>query len=191
MREEDARQVVDDIVALLLSPDIGLSELVEQHRDAVANGRVLEVAAEETPKQSVRADTRKLLPGDVRHRDLTVTEQLSGLIDLVEVAVAGTIDVEERTIEMAREFLPKDGNSTILFSDDRANLAETKTPAQSMRPAEDARAVTSPDTSRISAAREILETLRQLREATDVSRADWLEPQEERLSANLPGWRDS
>lgn len=174
-----------------MSPGIGLSELVEQHRDAVTNGRILEVAAEDTPKRSVRVDTPKLLPGDVRHRDLTVTEQLSGLIDLVEVAVAGTIDVEERTIEMAREFLPEDGNSTILFSDDRANLADTKTPPQSSPPADDARAVTAPDKSRINAAREILETLRQLREVTDVSRADWLEPQEERLNANLPGWRNS
>lgn len=191
VRDEDARQVVDDLVQLLRSPEIGLNELVEQHLDAVANGRVVENVAEDTPKKPGRADSRKLLPSDVRHRHLTVTEQLSGLIDLIEVAVAGTIDVEERTVEMAREFLPENADLKILFSSDPANLAEEASPRRSQPFENEPKSVTAPSAGRMDAAKGILDTLRQLREVTGVSRADWLEPQEERLNSTRPNWRNA
>lgn len=191
MLDEDAGQIVDDLVQLLRSPQIGLNDLVEQHLDAVANGRVVEVVAENTPKKSGRADSPQLLPSDVRHRPLTVTEQLSGLIDLIEVAVAGTIDVEERTVEMAREFLPENADLKILFSSDPANLAEDASARRSQPFEDEPRGVTTPSAARMDAANAILDTLRQLRGVTGVSRADWLEPQEDRLNSTRPNWRNS
>lgn len=180
MGEDEARQMVNELVRLLRTPDVGLSAIVEQHLDDVANGRIVEAATEDPSSGARRRKTEKLLPGDVRRRSLTATEQLSGLLDLVEMAVVGTLDVEQGAVDMAREFLPKDGGSTILFSDDVADFAERLPPEVA---ADSYSTVTEPDQARVNAATQVLETLRELREVSGVSRAEWLEPQDERLSS--------
>lgn len=180
MQDDAARQLMDQLMELL--PDVGLSVLVEQHLDAVDNGRIVEVDPEDSGSRSRKTNLEKLLPGDVRRRDLTITEQLSGLLDLVELAVVGTIDMEERAVEMAREFLPEDGDPTIRFSDDLGELSEGDVPAPTTTSVDPVTVVTAPDGVRVSVASDVLDTLRKLREVAGVSRGEWLETQEDRLT---------
>lgn len=182
MREEEAFRVLRDMVQLLESSDVGLNVLVEQHRDAVENGRMVEVVAESSTGRARKSTAEKLLPSDVRRRGLTVTEQLASLFDLVEVAVVGTVAVEARVVEMAREFLPADGDPAIVFSYDAADLADIESPSLATA-ADSPTKVTAPNQARMSAAREILDILSELRKVTDVPRSDWLKPQEERLKS--------
>ncbi|MBN8424712.1 hypothetical protein JF531_09280 [Microbacterium esteraromaticum] len=181
MQDDVARQLIDQLVNLL--PDVGLSVLVEQHRDAVDNGRIVEIESEDSGSRSRKTKLEKLLPGDVRRRDLTVAEQLSGLVDLMELAVVGTIEMEERTVEMAREFLPEDGDPTIRFSDDLEDVLEDDIPAPKTTSVDPVTVVTVPDRVRTSAARDVLDTLRELRDMAGVSRGEWLETQEDRLTS--------
>lgn len=191
MLEEHARQVIDELLSILRSPEVDLRELVEQHLDAVEHGRLLEPDAEDSTAGLDVIKSKKSLPGDVRRRDLTVTEQLSGLIDLVEVAVAGAIDVEERTFEMALEFLPDDGNPVISFSDDVAESTEEENSPQRQIAVDEVSFVNPPNANEKRVAREIMQTLEELRNVTSVSRAEWLEPQDQRLRATTPTWRPS
>lgn len=189
MQDRDDHQVIEELIAILRSREVGLDMLVEQYLDTVKYGRVVEVDAKSTSTQTAGSYPQKVLPGDVRRRDLTTAEQLGGLFDLVEVAVAGSVDVEMRAVEMATTFLPDSIEPTITFSEDNEQPGAAADLPTVISRSDESRAVTAANADRLRAAQAVLETLRELRQATDVSRGDWLEPQEERLSSTRPQWR--
>ena len=193
MLEDDERlQLVVQLEEILIAT--GYGPLVDQHRNAVAEGRFVEVRAEDIEKSGRRARPNQPKVGDVRRVELSPEEQLSRLLDLVEVAVGGTLAIEERTLEMAREFTDGDEVVAVVFLPDIAQGqgSEQPTPDSSPSVRELGGWALEPDSlERRGAVAQVLETVHHVREVAGLDRARWLEPQVDRRTPGertLGGW---
>lgn len=188
MRDDELLVLVDQVQRLLEAE--GLQPLVDQHRGAVADGRFVEVRSEDVKGRGRRKGLEQAKAGDVRRVDLSLEEQLSGLLDLIEVAIGGTLAIEERTLQMTRDITDDDQDVSLTFHPDIGEDEPTSEPRLS---AEELGGWTlGPDSlGRRPAVNAVLETVYQLREAAGLERASWLEPQVERREPSmraLGGW---
>lgn len=181
MQDEELLQLAGQLEEVLVNT--GYQPLVDQHRNAVEDGRFVEVRSEDIQRDGRRVRPDQPKAGDVRRLDLTPAEQLSNLLDLIEVAVGGSLATEERTLQMAQEFV-ESGHSvvTVTFAPDVTQ--EVAPNISNQRPnaiADDLGGWTlSPENMRRrGAVNAVMETIQSLREVAGLERAQWLEPQVE------------
>ena len=191
MNEEELASLLSILEQGLIQA--GLSSLVDQERIVTSEGKPEELTTGDVAQLHLEWSRRRTAPrsrakaGDVRVRPLGVGERLAELLDLVEVAVGGTYAIEVRLrddIKAALDGEEHNWDGQIAFTDPETALVGASSQEWVL-----------PDQltlqQRVSAVREVILLINQLRDQAELPRSELLQsatgPDEGHNDLAVPG----